>query len=193
MEAFDLSRTSDIPAWLKSVVNAVGPLSGLVHCAGVQATSPVKFVTGDAAEALLRTNLLSSIMLMRAFSQRGCRTAESSVVLISSVIGLTGSPATSVYGASKAALIGFAKSLAVELAPERVRVNCIAPGFVQTEMLEEVREFFSPEQFEALGRAHPLGIGCPRDVANAAAFLLAGTGRWITGTTLVVDGGYTAH
>lgn len=89
--------------------------------------------------------------------------------------------------------MGVAKSLAVELAPQRIRVNCVAPAFVRTEMLEGYRELVSQEQFEALERAHPLGFGTVRDVANAVAFLLAGTGRWITGSTLLVDGGYSAQ
>jgi NAD(P)-dependent dehydrogenase (short-subunit alcohol dehydrogenase family) len=90
-------------------------------------------------------------------------------------------------------LIGLSKSLAVELAPERIRVNCIAPAFVQTKLLDEVRETLTPEQFMALEELHPLGFGTARDIANAVAFLLAGTGRWITGSTLVVDGGYSAR
>ena len=69
----------------------------------------------------------------------------------------------------------------------------MAPGYVATEMLAQLRELLSPEEFEALERAHPLGFGTARDVANAAAFLLADTGRWITGSTLVVDGGYSAQ
>ena len=99
----------------------------------------------------------------------------------------------SVYGASKAALIGLSKSLAVEFAPQRIRVNCVAPACVQTEMLEQMREVFSPQQFAALEHAHPLGFGTARDVANAVAFLIANTGRWITGSTLLVDGGYSAQ
>ena len=94
---------------------------------------------------------------------------------------------------SKAAVIGLTKSLAVELAQEGIRVNCVAPGYVQTEMLTGFQELLSAEQYQALERAHPLGIGRALDVANAVAFLLADTGRWITGTTLVVDGGYSAQ
>jgi NAD(P)-dependent dehydrogenase (short-subunit alcohol dehydrogenase family) len=108
-------------------------------------------------------------------------------------MGLAGKRDLSVYSASKAALSGMARSLAVELAPERIRVNCIAPAFVETGMLDELREFLPPEQFEAVEKAHPLGFGKPRDVANAIAFLVAATGRWITGTTLVLDGGYSAQ
>ena len=114
------------------------------------------------------------------------------MVFVSSIAGLVGKPAISLYSASKAALSGLSKSLALELAPDRIRVNCVAPAFVETAMLNQLREMLLPEQFQALELAHPLGFGAPRDVAHAAAFLLADTGRWITGTTLVVDGGHSA-
>jgi NAD(P)-dependent dehydrogenase (short-subunit alcohol dehydrogenase family) len=131
-------------------------------------------------------------MLARGFCQKGCHAADSSIVFLSSVSALTGQPALSVYCASKAALIGLAKSLALEWASLRIRVNCIAPALVRGEMAEQFREELSPEQFREMEKLHPLGLGHPRDVANAVAFLLADTGRWITGTTLVVDGGYSA-
>jgi NAD(P)-dependent dehydrogenase (short-subunit alcohol dehydrogenase family) len=150
IEPFDLARVEEIPNWLRSLARRNGPLRGLVHCAGVQLTSPIRFVTQRNSEDLLRTNLQSAIMLMRGFSNKDCHAAESSAV-------------------------------------------CVAPGYVATEMLAQLRELLSPEEFEALERAHPLGFGAARDVANAAAFRLADTGRWITGSTLVVDGGYSAQ
>ncbi len=190
---FDLGRTDEIPGWLKRLTLETGPLAGLVHSAGVQTTLPIKFVTQDKAEQLLRVNLLSAIMLMKGFSQRDCHAMDSSVVLLSSIVGIVGRSSTPVYAASKAALIGLMKSLAIDFAPHRIRINCVAPGYVETEMLAEYRELLPAEQFEALEKAHPLGIGAPSDVANAIAFLLAKTGRWITGSTLVVDGGYSAQ
>jgi NAD(P)-dependent dehydrogenase (short-subunit alcohol dehydrogenase family) len=193
IEPFDLARVEEIPNWLRTLARETGPWRGLVHSAGVQLTSPIRFVTQRNSEDLLRTNLQSAIMLMRGFANKDCRTAESSAVFVSSIAGLVGRPSLSVYGASKAALIGLARGLAVELAPQHIRVNCVAPGYVATEMLDQVREFLPPGEFEALERAHPLGFGTARDVANAVAFLLADTGRWITGSTLVVDGGYSAQ
>jgi NAD(P)-dependent dehydrogenase (short-subunit alcohol dehydrogenase family) len=191
--AFDLARTEEIPQWFQSLASDMGPMNGLVHAAGKQFTMPVRFVTPQKTDELLRNNLSSAIMLVRAFCQKNCHAATSSLVFISSVVGLAGRPGISVYSASKAALIGLTKSLAVELAPERIRVNCIAPAFVQTEMLDEMRETLTPEQFKALEELHLLGFGTARDIANAVAFLLADTGRWITGSTLVVDGGYLAR
>ena len=79
------------------------------------------------------------------------------------------------------------------MAAEGIRVNSIAPGYVKTKMAEQFQRALSEEQLRRLELLHPLGVGTPRDVANAVAFLLADTGRWITGTTLVIDGGYTAQ
>ena len=193
IEVFDLRDFDRIPQWFKSVTSGTGPLNGMVHAAGKQVTMPIRLAAPHTVDDLLRTNLHSAILLARGFCQRDCHAAGSSIVFIASIMGLVGKPMASVYGATKAALMGFAKSLALEMANERVRVNCVAPAFVQTELLDQVREMLSPEQFEALEKAHPLGFGTPRDVANAVAFLLADTGRWITGSTLIVDGGYSAQ
>jgi len=191
--AADLSKCDEIPKWLQSVCARTGPLHGIVHSAGKQATTPVRFATEAKIDDVIRTNLHSAIMLARGFTQKGCFAPGGSLVFISSVTAFAGKPAISIYGASKAALIGLTKSLAVELAPQGIRVNCIAPAFVKTEMFDQVREMLTDEQLQALEAAHPLGFGTPEDVAHAAAFLLADTGRWITGSTLVVDGGYSAQ
>jgi NAD(P)-dependent dehydrogenase (short-subunit alcohol dehydrogenase family) len=190
IEPFELAEAEAIPNWLRKLTAETGPLHGMVHCAGIQQTIPLRAVTVAKSEALMRLNLMSAIMLVKGFRQKGCCAAPASVVLMSSITGLTGQPGVSVYSASKSALIGFGRASAMELAGEGIRVNCVAPGYVQTEMTEGA---LSQEQFEAIARMHPMGIGQPRDVANAVAFLLADTGRWITGTTLVVDGGYTAR
>jgi NAD(P)-dependent dehydrogenase (short-subunit alcohol dehydrogenase family) len=192
-EAFDLSDVDAIPGWLRRVTGVTGPLHGLVHCAGIRHTIPLRAVSVSKSETLMRVNFTSAVMLVKAFRQKGCCTPESSVVLISSVAGLAGEPGISVYSASKSALLGFGRAAAMELVGEGIRVNCIAPGCVDTEMVAEMRDSQSGNQFEAIRSLHPLGIGHPRDVAHAAAFLLADTGRWITGTTLIVDGGYTAR
>jgi NAD(P)-dependent dehydrogenase (short-subunit alcohol dehydrogenase family) len=191
-EPFDLTEIEAIPEWIKRLT-AAGPLHGLVHSAGVQQTMAIQMTNAARLEALLRTNVTAAVMLVKGFRQKGCTVPGGSVVLISSAAGLVGRPGVTAYSASKAALIGFAKSAALELAREKLRVNCVAPGYVETEMIQRLRETITEEQFASIERQHALGIGTPRDVAWAAAFLLADTGRWITGTTLVVDGGYTAY
>jgi NAD(P)-dependent dehydrogenase (short-subunit alcohol dehydrogenase family) len=193
IEMIDLSAVDRIPQWIKSTVASAGPLHGLVHAAGKQYTGSIRMTSPANIEDIFKTNLYSALMLARGLSQKNCFAAGGSMVFISSIMGFVSKPALSLYSATKAALSGMTKSLALELAPERIRVNGIAPAFVETDMLARLREMLLPEQFQALEQAHPLGFGTPRDVANAAAFLLADTGRWVTGTTLVVDGGYSAQ
>jgi NAD(P)-dependent dehydrogenase (short-subunit alcohol dehydrogenase family) len=104
-----------------------------------------------------------------------------------------GSPGLAAYAASKAALVGLAKTLASELARQGVRVNCIAPGIVESEMADQVRRQLNSEQFAAIVAQYPLGIGTTWDIACAAAYLLSDAGRWVTGHALVVDGGFSAQ
>jgi NAD(P)-dependent dehydrogenase (short-subunit alcohol dehydrogenase family) len=108
-------------------------------------------------------------------------------------MAIVGSATIVGYSMSKAALIGMSRSMALELAPRRIRVNCVAPAFVRTPMYSKVMGFWDPEQEARIAALHPLGEGEPEDIANAIAFLLADTGKWITGTVLTVDGGYTAQ
>lgn len=193
IEPFDLNETDGIPDWIKRIATETGPLGGLVHSAGIVHVLPVQSENTTRIESLMRTNLTSAIMLVKGFRRSGCAVRGSGIVLLSSVAGIAGEPGRSTYSASKAALIGFARSAALELAGSGFRVNCVAPGMVETEMVERVREAtMTPEQYETLRQRYPLGFGRPRDVAHAVVFLLAGTGRWITGSTLVVDGGYSA-
>lgn len=192
-DPFDLNSGNDLVAWMKDVtVNA--PLNGLVHAAGIHAMRPLRLAEPAMLDEMMRTNFHSAVMLARAFRQKACIAPDGgSIVFISSVAGLVGEGAVSAYSASKAAILGLTRSLAMELASERIRVNAIAPGFVKSEMSDRLLESLPPDHAKAIETKHPLGTGVPRDVANSAVFLLANTARWITGTTLVVDGGYTAH
>ncbi len=193
LEAFDLNEVEAIPQWMKRLSATTGPLHGLVHSAGVVLQRGLRFLTDRDLQEVMRINVHAAVALAKGFRQKGVCGTPGSVVLLTSTIGLIGLPGLSAYAASKGALISMSKSLAVELAPENIRVNCVAPSLVRTEMVTNSQKQMTPEQFASLEAAYPLGLGEPRDVANAIAFLLADTGRWITGTTLVVDGGITAH
>lgn len=193
-EVFDLTSLDEMPSWLQRLAADAGPLDGLVHSAGVHSGAvPLQFLSAKRTDEVLRSNLGSALMLAKALRQKGCAGPGASIVFLASVSALAGAPGLAAYSASKAALLGLTRSLAVELAPAGLRVNCVAPGFVRTEMTERLKESFTAGQFARIEAMHPLGIGSPRDVACAIAFLLAETGRWITGSTLVVDGGYTAQ
>jgi NAD(P)-dependent dehydrogenase (short-subunit alcohol dehydrogenase family) len=192
-ERFDVAATAEVGPWLAGLAKAGGPFDGLVHAAGQHAFTPLRTLDLDEVGALMRVNFESALALAQAFRRRGVHRGGGSIVLLASVAGLAGQPGLAAYAATKGALIAAARSLAVELAPERIRVNCLAPGMVRTEMAERIRATLAPEQWDAVVGQHPLGLGEPADVAHAAAFLLSDAARWITGTTLVVDGGYTAQ
>jgi NAD(P)-dependent dehydrogenase (short-subunit alcohol dehydrogenase family) len=192
-EPCDLAQLDAIPDWIKSLSGRYGPFHGVIHAAGIQKTIPLRALTVESLHQTFRVNFDSAVMLAKAFRQKGCRDAPSSIVLVSSVAALAGSPATSAYAASKAALIGLTKSLASELAAEGIRVNCIAPGLVQSEMTDQIRATLSQEQFAAVVAQYPLGLGSTWDVACAAAYLLSDASRWMTGHTLVLDGGFSAQ
>jgi len=189
----DLSDVECIEDLLKEVVAAVGSLAGLVHCAGLHRTMPIRFEKPAIDDPLWRTNYFAAVALVTAFRKPYMHSEHSSVVLVSSVMGLVGQPGVSAYCASKGALHAFCRAAALELAREKVRVNCVAPGFVRAMLSFESQNALTLEQLQDIENYHPLGLGSPEDVANAIVFLLANTGLWITGSTLVVDGGYTAH
>ncbi len=193
IKPFDLTLVDQIWEWLKKISEDIGPLNGLVHSAGMQIMKPLRVLREKDIEELLKVNLSSSVALISAFRQKDVCSENSSIVLMSSVMGLVGQPAISIYAASKAGVIGLTKSAALELTKQKIRVNCVAPGHVWTRMAGEVKDLISDEQYQKIEAMHPLGIGYPIDVALSVAFLLSDASRWITGTVLVVDGGYTAQ
>lgn len=190
----DLSDLAGIEPLVARCVADNGPLHGVVHCAGIQAVNPVRTLQPEGWRRIFAVNTEAALMLGKAMSGRKAYAGDDgALVFISSVMGSVGSVGAISYSMSKAALEGMARSLALELAPRRIRVNCIAPGFVRTPLFERTEKLWDADQKKAVEDLHPLGFGEPRDVAGAVAFLLADTGRWITGTTLVVDGGYLAR
>jgi len=169
-----------------------GKFSALVHCAGVDSVSPLRSMDLKKWDDVIRINVTAAMLLSQAFVSEHVSLTASSIVFVGSVMSLVGQPAKSSYCASKAALVGLTKSLALELAKEKKRVNLICPGMVETELLQEFRTLVGPEKMEAFEKLHPLGFGSTRDVSHAVAYLISDASRWITGTSLVVDGGFTA-
>lgn len=190
----DLTDVAAIEALVARCVAANGLLHGVVHCAGIQSIVPVRTLQIDGWRKIFAVNTEAALMLGKSMSSKKVYAGEhGSIVFISSVMGMVGSVGAIAYSMSKAALDGLARSLSLELAPRRIRVNCIAPGFVRTPLFEQTEKLWDEDQKKAVEDLHPLGFGQPEDVANAVAFLAADTGRWITGSVMVVDGGYLAR
>lgn len=192
MAVFDLVA-GDVSAWMKQLAAEAGPLDGCVHGAGIQIVRPLRVLDDRVLQETMQVNVGTALALTRAFRQRDVCPRGGSVVWLASVMALAGQPGQAAYSASKGALVSMCRSLALELARERIRVNCVAPGLVEAGMGGQLKETLSAEQYSAVSAMHPLGMGKPEDVAGPVVFLLSEAAAWITGTTLVVDGGYCAH
>ncbi len=191
--SLDLSNSEQIKDLIRYKVDSFGKLHGFVHCAGIPYISPLKTVNAKKSEQLHRINTYAAIELAKVCSSKQVYAGQNgSFVLISSVYGLVGSAANVVYAMSKGALISITKALAIELAPKGIRVNCVAPGFVKTNMMDDVGGSFDDSYVKTLESLHPLGLGDANAIADPIIFLLSDAARWITGTVLSVDGGFTA-
>jgi len=193
-----LSQELDVPFCLVDLstsegrarlVDQAGLLDGLVYSAGVAPLAPVRYLKDADLEACLHLNTVVPLILARDLLKSKKLKTGSSLVWISSIVASRGVAGYAAYAASKAALEAAARCFALELAPKGMRVNCVAPGMIQSEMADEAAHRLSDEHVAAHFKAYPLGLGRPADVASAISFLLSEESRWITGESLPVDGG----
>jgi 3-oxoacyl-[acyl-carrier protein] reductase len=186
---FDLLETAAMPQLISRLRKEAGPLYGLVNNAGLGTAGVLAMMRDEQIEALIRLNALSPIVLTRHVVRSMMSERAGRIVNISSIVATTGYQALSVYSATKAALIGFTRSLARELGQLGITVNAVAPGFVDTEMTRELDE---KQRQQIIRRSALRRLPEPADVAAAVEFLLSDQARNITGTTLTVDAGNTA-
>ncbi len=190
----DLRETSGIKDLIFDVSTKSGVLNGFVHLAGIAYISPLKSLSEAQYSEVMRVNTFAAIEIAKAFANKKVSNGlPASIVFVSSVYALVGSAGNAGYAMSKAALHGLTRSLAVELAPKKIRVNCVAPGFVKTNMMNNTSHFFPDNYNTELEKLHPLGLGEANDVAYACAFLLSDSSKWVTGSIMSVDGGFSAQ
>jgi NAD(P)-dependent dehydrogenase (short-subunit alcohol dehydrogenase family) len=190
----DLTRFEAVGPAISGLVARVGSLYGLCHCAGVVQTLPLAAMTIERWNKIMDINVLAGMELARAVTRRDAiDRAGGSILWIASVYAHVGAPGQIGYCATKGAITAAVRSMALELAPRKVRVNSVSPGFVKTPMTDASNSRMSKEQWDRIASMHPLGTGSPEDVARAAVFLLDPRNTWVTGTDLVIDGGYTLH
>jgi 3-oxoacyl-[acyl-carrier protein] reductase len=187
--ACDLSDLTLIPPLVKTLRADFGPLYGLINNAGLGTGGILSTMHDQDIQRLIQLNTVSPILLSKYVVRSMMAQREGRIINIASIVAATGYSGLSVYSATKAALLGFTRSLAREVGPLGITVNAVAPGFIATEMTQELDE----AQREKIARRSALKrMADPIDVARSVEFLLGEAGRNITGTTLTVDAGNTA-
>ena len=189
----DLTDYKKVSQLLAEAVEKSGRINGLLNCAGISNTLPLKSATPELVEKFFRINVLTGYFMTKEVTKMGNLSKEgASIVFFSSVAGSFGQPGKSIYGMTKGALVAGTKSLACELAPKKVRVNAISPGVVITPINANLPHIADPEKRKETENLHLLGLGETTDIANACVYLLSDASKWVTGTNLFIDGGYSA-
>lgn len=170
------------------LADSAGLLNGVVHCAGTSVLSPIRLASQKHLRDLYILNYESPILLTQRLLYRKAIQNAGSILFIASIAAHIGVPGVGAYSATKAALLATVRCLAMELIKQRIRVNCLSPSLVESPLLDLMAQSVSLEE---KSRDHPLGLGKPEDVANAAIYFISDASRWVTGTTLVMDGGLT--
>jgi 3-oxoacyl-[acyl-carrier protein] reductase len=184
--AVDVADSNAVNAAGEKILADCGKVDILVNNAGVTRDGLLMRMSDVDWDTVLDTNLKGAFLVTKAFARAFIKQRSGRIINISSIIGLLGNAGQCNYAASKAGLIGFTQSCAKEFASRGITVNAIAPGFIETDMTAELK----PEAREALLKQIPLGtFGSAEDVAGAALYLAAASGRYVTGQVLTVDGG----
>nr|WP_236027600.1 SDR family oxidoreductase [Gelidibacter pelagius] len=189
--AIDLAEFEVVTAQLPVFLQDVPHLDGMVHAAGITSTYPFKLFKTEQLDNILKVNVQAAFYLTKLVLTK-LNKEGSSLVFISSIMASVGEKAKTMYAMSKGAVSAGAKSLAIEYASRKVRVNTIAPGIVNTPMTANATYKTNENLLAETLAKYPLGFGEPEDVAHACVFLLSDASKWMTGTEITLDGGYSA-
>ncbi len=187
--AFDLNNLATIPNLVKDLYKQYGNIDILVNNAGINGKKDLIEVTDQDFLQIMHTNVNAMFALSREVIKRMLKKKKGSIINISSMASQYGIPKVIAYTASKSAIEGMTRAMAVELSPNGIRVNCIAPGFIATDMSAKALNNDAERKAKVFGRT-PMGfMGNPSDIGDAALFLATDASKYITGVVLPVDGG----
>lgn len=182
----DVADEKQVKDMVKKVVDEFGSLHILVNNAGITRDNLLMRMKEDDFDQVINTNLKGAFLCTKAVTRQMMRQREGKIINIASIVGVSGNPGQANYVAAKAGVIGLTKSSAQELASRNILVNAVAPGFISTDMTDELSE----EQQEAILQNIPLNkLGKPEHIANVVRFLASNDANYITGQTIRVDGG----
>jgi len=189
----DVLDKASLDSLIKHIKSRDLTLSGFVYTVGVALTKPLQSMKPAEYEGLIELNTCAFLNLLGMLDAHELFSSEgASVVVVSSLVASIGARAKVAYAASKGALESVVRSLALEYAPSGIRLNAVAPGTVQTEMLDKLRQNIGSDAVDSLINDYPLGLGTAEDVANLVVFLLKEDSRWMTGNVYVIDGAFSS-
>jgi gluconate 5-dehydrogenase len=186
---FDLAQTGAIPAFVNNIEENFGAIDVLVNNAGINMKKDLLDVTDEDFGKIIQTNQTSVFALTREVARKMALRKKGSIIMISSMAAKYGIPKVIAYTAAKSAVEGMTKAMAVDLSPMGIRVKCVAPGFIETDMSAKALNNDPKRKNKVLSRT-PLGyLGKPEDVGYAVVYLASDAAKYVTGISLVVDGG----
>lgn len=190
----DVAKEADVSTMVEKTVAYYGRLDYAVNNAGIeQVPSPLIDQTEETFDQIININLKGAWLSMKYQIRQMLTNGGGAIVNISSAAGLVAIPGIPIYTASKHGVVGLTKAVAVEYAKQNIRVNVVCPGSIQTDMFERFAKE-NPQGIEQIKQMHPIGrVGKAEEIANAAIWLCSDKASFVTGQSLGVDGGYTAH
>ncbi|HIP13790.1 MAG TPA: SDR family oxidoreductase [Arcobacter sp.] len=183
---FDVSNSTEVKNGFKQIFKLTKKLDIVVNNAGILESSLLGMVTESMIEKTYSTNVYSLYYIAQYAARLMARNKSGSIINLTSIMGVNGSAGQAVYSGSKAAVVGITKSLAKELASTHIRVNAIAPGFIDTDMTQDMGEDKYKERMDSIAMGR---IGTSEDIANTALYLASDLSSYVTGQTIAVDGG----
>lgn len=187
--SFDLDKLSAIPSLVNRIIKDYKAIDILVNNAGINLKKDFTEVTDSEFEKIIHTNVTAMFVLSREVVKCMIETKSGSIINISSMASQYGLPRVIAYSAAKAAIEGMTRAMAVELSPKGIRINCIAPGFIATDMSAKALNNDKERKDKVMSRTPMGAMGMPADIGDAALFLATESSKYITGVVLPVDGG----
>ncbi|HLO89766.1 MAG TPA: SDR family oxidoreductase [Lentimicrobium sp.] len=181
----DLTQKEELDA----MVAQLPELNGVVYSTGISDLSPARFITAETIEKTFSISFNASVLLTAALLGKKKIAKKGSLVFISSISTRYPFVGGAMYISAKAALEAYARVLALELSPKGIRVNCVAPAFVKSPMLDQTATNYSQEAVNMIEARQILGLGDPEDVANSIIFYLSDASKWVSATSLILGGG----
>lgn len=187
---WDFSRKEDLEPFFKSILSEAGKLDGMIHCAGIPGVIPLRALSRKQLEPVMEVNFYSFVELVRQFGKKRYSRDGASVVALSAALIRRPRPYELAYIASKAALEAAVPVMSMELRNRKIRINCVSPGAVRTEMLERLAEDLDNRKFLESGGGQAVNWQTPEEIADVCAFLISDAASAITGRNILADGGF---